>query len=48
MFFAGYPVARSLAERIFERVRPLPGNLVKPLEKVEQVAGEIHVKTEGK
>jgi 3'-5' exoribonuclease len=33
MFFAGYPVAKSLAARIFERVRPLPGNLVKPLEK---------------
>jgi 3'-5' exoribonuclease len=33
MIFAGYAVARPLAERIFERVRPLPGNLVKPLEK---------------
>lgn len=33
MIFAGYTVARPLAERIFERVRPLPGNLVKPLEK---------------
>ena len=48
MFFAGYPVARSLAERIFERVRPLPGNLVKPLEKFEQVAGKTEIKTEGK
>jgi hypothetical protein len=33
MFLAGYPVAKPLAERVFERVRPLPGNLVKPLEK---------------
>ena len=33
MFFAGYPVAKPLAARIFDRVRPLPGNLVKPLEK---------------
>jgi Predicted HD-superfamily hydrolase len=33
MFFAGYPIAKPLASRIFERVRPLPGNLVKALEK---------------
>ena len=33
MIFAGYPIAKPLAPRIFERVRPLPGNLVKPLEK---------------
>ena len=33
MILAGYPVAKPLAARIFERVRPLPGNLVKPLEK---------------
>jgi 3'-5' exoribonuclease len=33
MIFAGYPVAKPLAARIFERVRPLPGNLVQPLEK---------------
>ncbi len=33
MFFAGYPVAKALAPRIFERVRPLPSNLVKSLEK---------------
>lgn len=33
MIFAGYPIAKPLAERIFERVRPLPGNLVKSLEK---------------
>jgi 3'-5' exoribonuclease len=32
MILAGYPVAKPLAARIFERVRPLPGNLVKPLE----------------
>ncbi|MEO7166151.1 MAG: HD domain-containing protein [Spartobacteria bacterium] len=33
MIFAGYPVAKPLAARIFERVRPLPGNLIKPLGK---------------
>jgi 3'-5' exoribonuclease len=33
MFFAGYAVAKPLADRIFDRVRPLPGNLVKSLEK---------------
>jgi 3'-5' exoribonuclease len=31
MFAAGYLVAKPIASRIFERVRPLPGNLVKPL-----------------
>jgi len=36
MFAAGYLVAKPLAERIFERVRPLPGRLVKPLEKFTQ------------
>ncbi|MEP6603275.1 MAG: HD domain-containing protein [Spartobacteria bacterium] len=35
MFFAGYTVAKPLAERIFDRVRPLPGNLVKALEKFQ-------------
>lgn len=33
MFSAGYPVAKQIAPRVFDRVRPLPGNLVKPLEK---------------
>ena len=33
MFAAGYCVAKPIADRIFDRVRPLPGNLVKPLEK---------------
>ena len=32
MFFAGYAVAKPIAPRIFDRVRPLPGNLVQPLE----------------
>ncbi|MGI8819530.1 MAG: 3'-5' exoribonuclease YhaM family protein [Chthoniobacterales bacterium] len=31
MFRGGYLVAKPIAERIYERVRPLPGNLVKPL-----------------
>ncbi len=31
MFAAGYLVAKPIAERIFDRVRPLPGNLVQPL-----------------
>jgi 3'-5' exoribonuclease len=33
MFAAGYLTAKPIAERIFDRVRPLPGNLVRPLEK---------------
>ncbi len=33
MFFAGYTTAKPLSSRIFDRVRPLPSNLVKPLEK---------------
>src|SRR6266480_6909439 len=33
MFAAGYTTAKPLAARIFDRVRPLPGNLVQPLEK---------------
>ena len=33
MFAAGYTTAKPLAAHIFDRVRPLPGNLVKSLEK---------------
>ncbi len=33
MFAAGYLTAKPIAPRIFDRVRPLPGNLVKSLEK---------------
>ena len=33
MFSAGYLVAKPIADRIYDRVRPLPGNLVKPLQK---------------
>jgi len=36
MFGAGYATAQPLAPRIFDRVRPLPGNLVKSLEKFQQ------------
>ena len=36
MFAAGYLVAKPFAERIYERVRPLPGNLVKPLAKFSE------------
>lgn len=39
MFAAGYLVAKPIAERIYDRVRPLPGNLVKPLEKFESIPG---------
>ncbi len=35
MFAAGYATAKPLAPRIFDRVRPLPGNLVRPLEKFQ-------------
>jgi 3'-5' exoribonuclease len=39
MFAAGYTSAQPLADRIFERVWPLPGNLVKSLEKFQQAPG---------
>lgn len=35
MFAAGYLTAKPLADRIFDRVRPLPGNLVASLQKFE-------------
>src|SRR6266478_4976642 len=38
MFATGYTTAKPLAARIFDRVRPLPGNLVKSLEKFQQAA----------
>jgi len=38
MFAAGYTTAKLLADRIFDRVRPLPGNLVKSLDKFQQPA----------
>jgi 3'-5' exoribonuclease len=38
MFAAGYTTAKPLAARIFDRVRPLPGNLVKSLDKFQQSA----------
>ena len=37
MFAAGYTTAKPLAARIFDRVRPLPGNLVKSLEKFQAI-----------
>jgi 3'-5' exoribonuclease len=40
MFAAGYDVAKPLAARIFDRVRPLPANLVKSLEKFSPSANE--------
>jgi 3'-5' exoribonuclease len=40
MFAAGYLVAKPIADRIFDRVRPLPGNLVKPLEKYQAQSSE--------
>ncbi len=39
MFAAGYTTAKPLAARIFDRVRPLPGNLVKSLDKFQQSQG---------
>ena len=35
MFFKGYEVAAVLGKDIYERVRPLPSRMVKPLGKVE-------------
>ena len=40
MFAAGYLAAKPLGARIFDRVRPLPGNLVKSLEKFVELQGE--------
>src|ERR1700736_1339094 len=40
MFSAGYAIAKPLAARIFDRVRPLPGNLVKSLDKFQPPTGE--------
>jgi len=42
MFAAGYATAQPLAPRIFDRVRPLPGNLVKSLEKFQQTANPVN------
>jgi 3'-5' exoribonuclease len=39
MFAAGYTTAKPLAARIFDRVRPLPANLVAPLEKFQESPG---------
>ena len=38
MFAGGYATAKLLADRIFDRVRPLPGNLVKSLDKFHERA----------
>src|SRR5437899_5232176 len=44
MFAAGYLTAKPLAARIFDRVRPLPANLVAPLEKFQGSATPAAVK----
>ncbi len=46
MFAAGYATAQPLAPRIFDRVRPLPGSLVKSLEKFHQ-ASDTKAPSEG-
>jgi hypothetical protein len=38
MFATGYTTAQPLAARIFDRVRPLPGTLVKSLEKFQEAS----------
>ncbi|PYJ49413.1 MAG: hydrolase [Verrucomicrobia bacterium] len=43
MFAAGYTTAKPLAARIFDRVRPLPGNLVKSLDKFQQSSSAAKV-----
>src|SRR5256886_3866673 len=43
MFAAGYTTAKPLAGRIFDRVRPLPGNLVKALDKFHQQSSSAKV-----
>jgi len=44
MFAAGYMTAKPLAPRIFERVWPLPGNLVRSLQKFQASATPAAVK----
>jgi 3'-5' exoribonuclease len=39
MFAAGYLTAKPLAQRIFDRVWPLPGKLVKSLDKFQARTG---------
>jgi 3'-5' exoribonuclease len=46
MFAAGYTTAQPLTDRIFERVWPLPGNLVKSLEKFH-LASDTKAPSEG-
>jgi 3'-5' exoribonuclease len=41
MFAAGYTTAKLLAARIFDRVRPLPGNLVKSLDKFQRPSSAL-------
>jgi len=41
MFAAGYTTAKPLAPRIFERVWPLPGNLVTSLQKFQIKSGSM-------
>ena len=45
MIFAGYDTAKPLAARIFDRVRPLPGNLVTPLQKFSSSPSKTAPKT---
>jgi 3'-5' exoribonuclease len=40
MFRRGYDTSREIGTGIFERVRPLPANLVRPLDTVAESAGE--------
>jgi 3'-5' exoribonuclease len=47
MFAAGYLVAKPIADRIYDRVRPLPGNLVKPLEKFQPPSAKSRAATTG-
>jgi 3'-5' exoribonuclease len=46
MFAAGYVTAKLLADRIFDRVRPLPGNLVKSLDRFQPSSSDT--KEEGR
>ncbi len=48
MFAAGYTTAKPLADRIFERARPLPGNLVKSLERFQSPANSQSDHEEGR
>ncbi|MEO0415200.1 MAG: HD domain-containing protein [Verrucomicrobiota bacterium] len=46
MFEAGYPVADELGKNVYQRIHPLPGKLVRPLEGFQSIADLEEAATE--